>query len=73
MAKFKKEAQSMEIFGPWGTRKLLVRTTGAGAGDFSLESPQGHRYPYTGFDGQFKVPTSPKKKTESSTLVIQLE
>ena len=73
MAKFKKEAQSMEVFGPWGTRKLLVRTTGAGAGDFSLESLQGHRYPYTGFDGQFKVPTSPKKKTESSTLVIQLE
>ena len=73
MAKFKKTAQSLEVFGPWGGRKLLVRESGSGEGAFSLESLRGHRYPYTGFEGQFKVPTLAKKKTESSTLAILIE
>jgi len=73
LAKFKKAAQSLEIFGPWGTRKLLVHESGSGEGAFSLESLRGHRYPYTGFEGQFKVPTGAKKKTESSTLAILIE
>ena len=73
LAKFKKQAQSMEIFGPWGTRKFLIRETGSGESAFSLESPRGHRYPYTGFECQFKVPTSARKKTESSTLAILIE
>ncbi len=73
LAKFKKEAQSLEVFGPWGARKFVAHEQGSGAGDFSLESPRGHRYPYAGFEAQFKVPTSAKKKTESATLAILIE
>ena len=73
IAKFKKDAQSLEIFGPWGTRKFIIHELGSGEGDLTLESPRGHRYPYAGFEAQFKVPTSAKKKTESTTLAIALE
>ena len=51
-----------------------MRTTGSGEGAFSLEVMRGHRYPYSGFECLFKVPTAnSKKKTESSTLVITVE
>jgi hypothetical protein len=73
MAKFKKDAQSLEVFGPWGTRKFVVHEVGSGVGNFSLESPRGHRYPYTGFEALYKVPTSMKKKTDSTTLAITIE
>jgi hypothetical protein len=74
LAKFKPEAQSMEVFGPWGTRKIMVHTSGPGVGNFSLEMGRRHRYPYNGFECLFRVPTAnSKKKTESSTLVITVE
>ncbi len=73
LAKFKKEAQTVEVFGPWGTRKVLIRTSGPGESDLSLEAGRGHRYPYTGFDCLFKLPTGGKKKNEAATLTFSIE
>lgn len=64
LAKFKKDAQNAEVYGPWGTRKFLIRTTGSGESDLSLEGGRGHRYPYSGFDCLFKLPSNAKKKAE---------
>jgi hypothetical protein len=73
LAKFKKEAQNVEVYGPWGTRKFLIRTSGPGESDLSLEAGRGHRYPYTGFDCLFKLPTGGKKKNEAATLTFSIE
>lgn len=73
LAKFKKDAQSAEVFGPWGSRKFLIKTMGPGESDLSLEGGRGHRYPYSGFDCVFKLSTSSKKKPEAGTLAFSIE
>lgn len=70
---FKKEAQFLENFGPWGARKIRLSTTASGAGYLHADKRGTQMYPYTGFKCFLQVPAVPKKKTDSTTLTITIE
>ncbi|TAN38024.1 MAG: hypothetical protein EPN23_03485 [Verrucomicrobia bacterium] len=71
--KFKREAQFLENFGPWGARKIVLRTSGSGEGFLHPYKRGGQSYAYAGFNCYFQVPTVPKKKSTATTLVITVE
>lgn len=70
---FRKEAQFLENFGPWGARKIRLNSVDSGAG-FLHADKRGHpQYAYTGFKCFLQVPAAPGKKTDSATLVVTIE
>lgn len=71
--RFRKEAQFVENVGPWGARKVRLHSVDSGAGCLRADKRGSQPYPYTGFKCFLQVPTAPKKKTDSATLVITLE
>lgn len=70
---FRKEAQFLENFGPWGARKVRLHMLDSGAGFLHADKRGGSPYPYTGFKCFLQMPTTPKKKTDSSVLIITID
>jgi len=73
LLKFKKEAQFVENFGPWGARKILLHVAGLGEGFLHPYKHGGQSFAYAGFHCYFEVPAVTKKKPESTSLVITIE
>ena len=73
LAKFKPEAQSLEIFGPWGARKITLHLIGSGEGSLRGEKRSGQGCFYSGFQCLFKIPAAPGRKTTSTTLAISVD